>query len=445
MSRFYHALKDPRTCTKCNSACAIFGQIDVETSWFGWCTLCNSTWHNRRIESILFSVNRDFARRSLVALIGNGKTASIILTFLMISVYCVKYNRQLRHRLNIQVLMWLCCPLAWHYESDSEAEDERIQHPVLRTLQETFICSRTFKAMCFPCPAWEGSWTLLHAVCVYVTGPLTAHDCGNLPNREHAWHLFRWAHMPWMWNEITEEWFYINNPPSEWHDHFFHNKQGQTNHWWLSGERWFLEPASPKWSLLLRTGSDPGESGWELSLSDRGSWMRNQATGEFFLIKKGFSQSITSRNGLSQWQQDICSDQQGSLIHYWFSKNRWFLEPQPSREEWIPPPGGELLRATQICCPSTKPLIILAWGTSADIKGSKGIRTTEEAGQWQAFNSTDGKGTWWWNEKTEDWFLESEPGNWTQFTSSEDGQPHWCHPDGRCFCASLDPWLIDEE
>ena len=229
MSRFYHALKDPRTCTKCNSACAIFGQIDVETSWFGWCTLCNSTWHNRRIESILFSVNRDSARRSLVALIGNKRTASITLTFLMIGVYCVKYNRQLRHRLNIQVLMWLCCPLAWHYESDSEAEDERIQHPVLRTLQETFICSRTFKAMCFPCPAWEGSWTLLHAVCVYVTGPLAAHDCGNFPNREHAWHLFRWAHMPWMWNEKTEEWFYINNPPSEWHDHFFHNKRGQNN------------------------------------------------------------------------------------------------------------------------------------------------------------------------------------------------------------------------
>ena len=101
MSRFYHALKDPRTCTKCNSACAIFGQIDVETSWFGWCTLCNSTWHNRRIESILFSVNGDFARRSLVALIGNKRAASITLTFLMIGVYCVKYNRQLRHRLNI--------------------------------------------------------------------------------------------------------------------------------------------------------------------------------------------------------------------------------------------------------------------------------------------------------------------------------------------------------
>ena len=164
--------------------------------------------------------------------------------------------------------------------------------------------------------------------------------------------------------------------------------------------------------------------------------MKNQATSEFFLTKKGFSQSVTSRNGLSQWQQATCYDQQGRLIYYWFSENRWFLEPMPSREEWIPPPGGELLRMT-------KPLKILAWGIPADIEGGNGIRTKDEE-QWQAFDSTDGKGTWWWNRNTEDWFLESEPGNWTQFTDSEGGQPHWCHPDGRCFCASLDPWLIEQ-
>ena len=205
MSRFYHALKDPRTCTKCNSACALFGQFDEETSWFGWCTLCNSTWHNRRIEGILFSVNRDFARRSLAALIGNERSASTTLTLLQVNVYCVIHNRQLRHCLNMQVLKWLCCPLAWYYESDSEAEEERIQHPVLRTLQETFIRSKTFKAMCFPCPFQDESWTLLHAVCVYINRSLTAHDCSNTPHREHAWHLLRWAHNPWIWNEITKE------------------------------------------------------------------------------------------------------------------------------------------------------------------------------------------------------------------------------------------------
>ena len=147
MSRFYHVLNDPRTCTRCNSACALYGQKDVETSWFGWCTLCNDVWHNRRMEGTLFSISRDFARRSLAALTGNTRTASITLTFLQTNIYCVKQSKQLEHHLNIQVLMWLCCPLAWFYESDSEAEEERIQHPVLRTLQETFIRSKTFKTM----------------------------------------------------------------------------------------------------------------------------------------------------------------------------------------------------------------------------------------------------------------------------------------------------------
>ena len=123
MSRCYHALSDPRTCTRCNSLCALFGQIDVETSWFGWCTMCNNTWHNRRIEGILLSVSRDFARRSLAALIGNKTTASTALAFLQTNTDCVKHSRQLRHHLNIQVLMWLCCPLEWWYESDSEAEE----------------------------------------------------------------------------------------------------------------------------------------------------------------------------------------------------------------------------------------------------------------------------------------------------------------------------------
>ena len=62
----------------------------------------------------------------------------------------------------------------------------------------------------------------------------------------------------------------------------------------------------------------------------------------------------------------------------------------------------------------------------------------ETATPWQAFDSTDGKGVWWWNEDDEDWFLESEPGDWMQFTDPNSGQPHWCHPDGRSFCSSLE-------
>ena len=164
MSRFYHVLNDPRKCVKCNAACAIFGQRDPETSWHYWCTLCNKTWHNRSIENTLFAVSRTFAKHSIATLVGGENTALAVLTFLQISIDCIRYNYHLRHRLETQVLEWICCPLAWYYESDRE----RIFHPTLRTLQETFIHSTTFKATCFPCSGSDKPWTLLHAVCTFV-------------------------------------------------------------------------------------------------------------------------------------------------------------------------------------------------------------------------------------------------------------------------------------
>ncbi len=139
MSRHYYVMGDPRTCTRCDSRCALFGQRDPETAWSGWCVLCNTMWRNRRIESVLMSVSRDFALRSLATLLGNNAAASVTLSFLQTIVGCVKYNILLRHHLNLCVLLWLCCPLEWWHESDSEAEEERIRRPVLRTLHETAI------------------------------------------------------------------------------------------------------------------------------------------------------------------------------------------------------------------------------------------------------------------------------------------------------------------
>ena len=205
MSRFYPALDDTRACTRCNSACALYGQIDEETSWFGWCTLCNKTWHNRHIEGILLAVNWDFKRRSLAALTGNNATALKVFTFLQTNTDCVKHSIQFRHHLNIQVLMRICCPLAWFYVpfdnlgSYLAAEAERIQHPVLRTLQETFILSKTFKTMCFPCTIsgrlFEAplSWTLLHAICSYIRRPWTAHSCGPHQEQYHYYYCYHKA------------------------------------------------------------------------------------------------------------------------------------------------------------------------------------------------------------------------------------------------------------
>ena len=358
MSRFHHVLNDPRSCVKCRAACAIFSQRDPETSWHYWCTLCSWTWHNRRIESTLFAVNQTFAKHSIAALVREESNALAVLTFLQISIDCIRYNYNLRHRLEIQVLEWICCPLA--YESDSEAGRERIHHPTLRTLQETFIHSTTFKAACFPCSVNDKPWTLLHAVCTFVKKSSTTHFCGNCPKRERTWRMFRWAHKPWIWNETTNEHFYINDPPAEWKCHFFHRNR-QKFHYWTTGERWFLEPINPKWSFILRAGLDIGEIGWQLFLSYNGAWIKNKETDEFFLTKDGFSQSITAGKGPSQWRQGMCYDQKGNWTRYWFSGNRWFLEPQPSDEKWKPPPESELLWLDLADCQ-----IRLAWGISGE-------------------------------------------------------------------------------
>ena len=424
MSRFYHALGDQRKCTKCKAACAIFGQGD---SWRYWCTPCNQTWHNRRIENTLFMVCRDFAKYSLTALVGSENNTVTILAFLQISTECIRYNFDLRHRLEVQMIEWLCCPIAWYYETEIES----IQRPTLRTLQETLICSATFRATCFPCSVTEKPWTLLHAVCTFVKKLTTVHSCGCPPKRERTWHLFRWAHNPWLWNETTNEYFYINNPPAEWKCQFFHKKKQKFNYW-TTGKRWFLEPTNPKWSFILRAGLDIGERGWHLSYN--GSWMTNKITGELFLTKNGFSQSITVEHGLSQWKQGNCSEQKGNEVRYWFSGNRWFLEPQPSEEKWEPPADGELLWLDPARYQAK-----LAWGKS-DAYGT--IPRTDETKKWQAFNSTDGKGTWWWHVQTEEWFLEAQPGAWIKL-NDKNNQPHWCHPEGRCFCASVEPWLIE--
>ena len=179
MARFYLALGDPRRCTKCKAACAIFGQRDPETSWQGWCTPCNRTWHNRRIETTLFTVCRNFAKHSLATLVGSENNAATALAFLQISSECIRYVYDLRHRLELQVLEWLCCPRGWYSE-------ERIQRLVLQSLQEIFIGSAAFEATCFPCLARGKPWTLLHAICTFVNKTTVVHSCSPPPKRERT-------------------------------------------------------------------------------------------------------------------------------------------------------------------------------------------------------------------------------------------------------------------
>ena len=71
-----------------------------------------------------------------------------------------------------------------HYNLGQYMAAEAARIPALRTLQENFIHSKTFETMCFPCALYgklfeAHRWTLLHAICLYIRQPRTAHCCSN--------------------------------------------------------------------------------------------------------------------------------------------------------------------------------------------------------------------------------------------------------------------------
>lgn len=48
---------------------------------------------------------------------------------------------------------------------------------------------------------------------------------------------------------------------------------------------------------------------------------------------------------------------------------------------------------------------------------------------WKKYRSAGGQGCWWWNEETEDWFLEDAPGVWTRFADPESAKIYWWKDD----------------
>mmetsp|Transcript_58455 Transcript_58455/g.130579 ORF Transcript_58455/g.130579 Transcript_58455/m.130579 type:complete len:363 (+) Transcript_58455:75-1163(+) len=43
---------------------------------------------------------------------------------------------------------------------------------------------------------------------------------------------------------------------------------------------------------------------------------------------------------------------------------------------------------------------------------------------------------WWYCCKTDEWFMEKEPGQWSEFVDTATSRKYWFHSDGRCFWAN---------
>ena len=154
----------------------------------------------------------------------------------------------------------------------------------------------------------------------------------------------------------------------------------------------------------------------------------------FFLCDKCTQNKLVNFQH-EQWQAFDSTDGKGI---WWWNKytEEWFLEQKPGNWTMIINSEGN----PQWCHPDGRCFNAFQEPWRANESNQIYI----EDG-WQAFDDANGRGTWWWNKHTEDWFVESEPGDWTATTDPRDNQTFWLHKDGRYFCASIEPWLIDEQ
>ena len=164
----------------------------------------------------------------------------------------------LKHTFKVRQLLWLSAPADWWMEiSDSEAEDWRYEHPILRTLQEVVVSFEAFvRSTCGHLHGSTRSPTLLDLISMYLTDPSDLLYDYEFPEQrnivvfssnemhiEREWALYQWDSQRWLWNSRTSEWFYVDRPNHGWQRYSYFHQDQPFFYWWTSGDRWFIEPS----------------------------------------------------------------------------------------------------------------------------------------------------------------------------------------------------------
>ena len=163
MSRYYDKLSDDgRRCIRCNRSCQIFGSIDVVSGWEGYCKVCNKLWYVWYMNTDIRLCDRGCRDKGLFHILRSRASVEITTKFVLgqcpeeVAMAC-----SLKHLFALVQLSWLSCPLEWWYEdTDSSAEEERYQRPILRTLREVSVVCPSHKYIERP--------RLLDLVCMYL-------------------------------------------------------------------------------------------------------------------------------------------------------------------------------------------------------------------------------------------------------------------------------------
>ena len=148
--------------------------------------LANAIWKQDGLDTVVNATfggrHRDLIATYVLAMPGFlfflcafGIGASIamrIRRFLDLCPGIMRASVLLKHTFKVRQLLWLSAPADWFMESDSEAEDWRYEHPILRTLQEVVVSSEAFvRSTCGHLHGSTRSPTLLDFISMYLTDP----------------------------------------------------------------------------------------------------------------------------------------------------------------------------------------------------------------------------------------------------------------------------------
>ena len=252
---------DGRHCSRCGNRTQLFGSRDPVSGWCGYCRECNVQWYSCQFDLCLSSCSRRFSALLLKAWGLKAEAEALIRKSLGLCPSTLRTDTLFKHKLMLLHLLWLTMPIEWEIESDSEGEDERYEFPILRTLKDVFISSKTFRWSVF---AKRHSFvfrhvTLLDAVSMYLVDSDIKvarkasrgcqHCCCNFPDStfddiylERCWQIWQWNHRLWFGHTLTNEWFYADDLSNSWRRYWFFDATGMKIFWWCNGKRWFFEP-----------------------------------------------------------------------------------------------------------------------------------------------------------------------------------------------------------
>ena len=363
MARGYVGLLPSReVCSRCFRNGSLFGTEDLETGWMGWCHVCNEHW---RMHSVISSSRCCSIKSNLACSLLGGVTCisrrdvqEKILSFIFIEPTIVLHIIMQRHVRNLRLLEWTSTRLDWYVADEimrrhvrnmrtnermsnrlrSHLAKKRIaleQRLVLQSFRHVLVLSPSFERQCFNTAGidvrrWDDHPSLLHAILSY----LMPYDLRRLSSSEHTvehgWHLFRYQTIHWLWNQESEEWFYIDTPTHGWVRYKWFIAWPRTAKtmriWWHNAKRrrWFVEPNSE--SMLEAFYAYSGhkqDSNWQLFQFQGVPWLWNNVSQEWFYLHEPMC-------GWTRYKWFVAQPKSTATLKIWWHnamQGRWFTEP----------------------------------------------------------------------------------------------------------------------